>query len=92
MPASDSLPVVEGLTSIRSDFGPRETMDRLENEIRSNGMDVFARIGSSGFREQIAHRANLLPRVLFTFRHMGSLERARLSSTMAQFRCIRSLP
>ena len=41
---SDSLPVVEGLTSIRSSFGPKETMDRLENEIRANGMDVFARI------------------------------------------------
>ena len=44
MPAFDSLPVVEGLTSIPSSFDPKETMDRLENEIRSNGMDVFARI------------------------------------------------
>ena len=40
----DSLTVVEGLISVRSSFGPKETMDRLENEIRSNGMDVFARI------------------------------------------------
>jgi uncharacterized protein (DUF302 family) len=44
MPASDSSPVVEGLTTVPSCFGPKETMDRLENEVRSNGMDVFARI------------------------------------------------
>jgi uncharacterized protein (DUF302 family) len=44
MPASDSSPIVEGLTTVPSCFGPKETMDRLENEVRSNGMDVFARI------------------------------------------------
>ena len=35
---------MEGLTSIRSRFGPKETMDRLEAEIRAKGMTVFARI------------------------------------------------
>ena len=35
---------MEGLTSIRSRFGPKETMDRLEAEIRAQGMTVFARI------------------------------------------------
>jgi uncharacterized protein (DUF302 family) len=35
---------MEGLTSIRSGFGPKETMDRLEAEIRAQGMTVFARI------------------------------------------------
>jgi uncharacterized protein (DUF302 family) len=35
---------MEGLTSIRSRFGPKETMDRLEAEIRAQGMAVFARI------------------------------------------------
>ena len=44
MPASDSLGIIEGLTSIRSSFGPKETMDRLEAEIRAQGMTVFARI------------------------------------------------
>jgi uncharacterized protein (DUF302 family) len=44
MPESNSLGVIEGLTSIRSNFGPKETMDRLESEIRANGMEVFARI------------------------------------------------
>src|SRR5207253_8158229 len=35
---------MEGLTSIRSRFGPKETMDRLEAEIRAQGLTVFARI------------------------------------------------
>src|SRR5437660_5742529 len=41
---SDSLRVIEGLTSIESTFGPKETMDRLEAEIHQKGMKVFARI------------------------------------------------
>jgi uncharacterized protein (DUF302 family) len=41
---SDSLRVIEGLTSIQSSFGPKETMDRLETEIRAKGMEMFARI------------------------------------------------
>src|SRR4029077_21194325 len=41
---SDSLRVIEGLTSIQSSFGPKETMDRLEAEIRAKGLDVFASI------------------------------------------------
>jgi uncharacterized protein (DUF302 family) len=44
MPASDSSPVVDGVTTVPSHFGPKETMDRLEAEIRGNGMEVFARI------------------------------------------------
>src|SRR5437588_4945928 len=35
---------MEGLTSIPSRFGPKETMDRLQAEIRAQGMTVFARI------------------------------------------------
>ena len=41
---SYSLRVIEGLTSIESTFGPKETMDRLEAEIHQKGMNVFARI------------------------------------------------
>lgn len=44
MPASDALSSIEGLTSIQSSFGPKETMDRLEAEIRTRGLNVFARI------------------------------------------------
>jgi uncharacterized protein (DUF302 family) len=35
---------IEGLTTIASSFGPKETMDRLEAKIRAHGMTVFARI------------------------------------------------
>ncbi len=35
---------MKGVTSIQSSFGPKETMDRLEAEIRAHGMKVFARI------------------------------------------------
>jgi uncharacterized protein (DUF302 family) len=34
----------EGLISVPSRFGPKETMDRFEAEIRSRGMTVFAHI------------------------------------------------
>jgi uncharacterized protein (DUF302 family) len=33
-----------GLTTIRSHHGPKDTMDRLEAEVRAKGMTVFARI------------------------------------------------
>ena len=36
--------VLNGLTSVASSFGPKETMDRLETEIRAKGMTIFARI------------------------------------------------
>jgi len=35
---------IEGLATIASNFGPKETIDRLETEVHSNGMDVFARV------------------------------------------------
>src|SRR6476661_282093 len=44
MPASDSSGVREGLSTIPSKFGPKETMDRLEAEIRASGLTIFARI------------------------------------------------
>jgi uncharacterized protein (DUF302 family) len=34
----------EGLVSRASNYGPKETMDRLESEIRAKGMTIFARI------------------------------------------------
>jgi uncharacterized protein (DUF302 family) len=47
MPASDSLPVVEGLATVSSCFSPKETMDRLESEIQAKGLTIFARIDHS---------------------------------------------
>src|SRR6201991_2659476 len=35
---------IEGLTTIPSSFGPKETMDRLEADVRAKGMTIFARI------------------------------------------------
>jgi uncharacterized protein (DUF302 family) len=35
---------VEGLTTHKSAFGPEETMNRFEAEVRANGMTVFAHI------------------------------------------------
>ncbi len=34
----------DGLTTVPSKYGPKETMDRLEADIRAKGMTVFARI------------------------------------------------
>ena len=35
---------VQDLKSVQSNFGPEETMNRLEAEIKAHGMGVFARI------------------------------------------------
>jgi uncharacterized protein (DUF302 family) len=35
---------IDGLTTVRSQHGPKETMDRLEAAVRSKGMTVFARV------------------------------------------------
>ncbi len=35
---------VDGLITIRSSFGPQETMMRLEAEVQARGLTVFARI------------------------------------------------
>ncbi len=34
----------DGLTTIRSSHGPKDTMDRLEAEVKAKGLSVFARI------------------------------------------------
>jgi uncharacterized protein (DUF302 family) len=34
----------DDLTSVDSDFGPKETLDRLEAEVQAKGLTVFARI------------------------------------------------
>jgi uncharacterized protein (DUF302 family) len=33
-----------GLTTIRSSFGPQDTMNRLDTAVKAKGMTVFARI------------------------------------------------
>ena len=34
----------DGLTTIRSSFGPKETMNRVEAEVKVKGLTVFARV------------------------------------------------
>jgi uncharacterized protein (DUF302 family) len=34
----------QGLTTLRSSYGPKDTMNRLEAEVRAKGMTVFAHI------------------------------------------------
>ena len=36
--------VVDGLRTIASGFSPKETMDRLEAEVKAKGLRVFARV------------------------------------------------
>ena len=36
--------IVDGLTTTLSSFGPKETMDRLEAEVKAKGLTIFARI------------------------------------------------
>ena len=35
---------IQGLTTIQSNFGPKDTMNRLEAAVQAKGMTVFARI------------------------------------------------
>jgi uncharacterized protein (DUF302 family) len=62
---SDSLRVIEGLTSIQSSFGPKSTMDRLDAEIRAKGLNVFARIDHAAGAAEVG--LTLAPTVLIIF-------------------------
>ena len=65
MPPSDSFTIVEGLTTVPSNFGPKETMDRLETEIRTKGLEVFARIDHAAGATEVG--LNLRPTELIIF-------------------------
>ena len=65
MPPSASFTIVEGLTTIPSNFGPKETMDRLETEIRTNELEVFARIDHAAGAAEVG--LNLRPTELIIF-------------------------
>ena len=49
---------VDGLTTVRSSYGPKETISRLEDEIRSRGMTVFARIDHMAGRRRLDYRCD----------------------------------
>jgi uncharacterized protein (DUF302 family) len=65
MPPSGSFTIVEGLTTVPSRFGPKETMDRLETEIRTKGLEVFARIDHAAGAAEVG--LNLRPTELIIF-------------------------
>jgi uncharacterized protein (DUF302 family) len=56
---------MEGLRSIRSSFDPKETMDRLEAEIRAKGMAVFVRIDHAAAAAEVG--LTLAPTELIIF-------------------------
>src|SRR6476619_8254171 len=65
MPPSASFTIVEGLTTIPSNFDPKETMNRLETEIRTKGLEVFARIDHAAGAAEVG--LNLRPTELIIF-------------------------
>ena len=65
MPPSASFTIVEGLTTVPSNFGPKETMERLETEIRTKGLEVFARIDHAAGATEVG--LNLRPTELIIF-------------------------
>ena len=62
---SDPLRVIEGLTSIQSSFGPKETMNRLEAEIEAKGLNVFARIDHSAGAAEVGLTLALTELIIF---------------------------
>jgi uncharacterized protein (DUF302 family) len=44
---------VDGLVTILSGFGPKETMDRLESEVKAKGLTVFARVDHTAGAEAV---------------------------------------
>jgi uncharacterized protein (DUF302 family) len=43
---------MEGLKILQSDFGPDETMVRLEKEIMAHGMRIFSRINHAALADE----------------------------------------
>lgn len=56
---------VQGLTSMPSDFGPDETMARLEKEILANGMRVFYRINHAALAAEVGMPLRPTEAILF---------------------------
>ena len=55
----------DGLTTIRSSYGPKDTMSRLEAEVKAKGMTVFARIDHAAGAAEV--RLSLRPTELLIF-------------------------
>lgn len=55
----------DGLTSIESHFGPKETLDRLEDDVKAKGLTVFARIDHAAGAAAVG--MTLLPTAVLIF-------------------------
>ena len=55
----------DGLITVRSSYGPEETMNRLETEVKAKGLTVFARIDHARGAAQVG--LPLPPTVLLIF-------------------------
>jgi uncharacterized protein (DUF302 family) len=56
---------VDGLTTVESHFGPKETVDRLEAEVKAKGLTVFARIDHAAGAAAVG--LTLLPTAVLIF-------------------------
>ena len=57
--------MVDGLTTVESHFGPKETLDRLEADVKAKGLTVFARIDHAAGATAVG--LNLLPTAVLIF-------------------------
>ena len=55
----------EGLINLRSSYGPKETMNRLETEVKAKGLTIFARIDHAAGAAEIG--LSLRPTELLIF-------------------------
>jgi uncharacterized protein (DUF302 family) len=66
LPISDATAIAaEGLITIQSQYGPKETMQRLEAAVKAKGFSVFAHIDHSAQAAQV--NLSLLPTDLLIF-------------------------
>ena len=63
---------MEGLKTLQSDFGPGETMNRLEAEIKAHGMGVFTRINHAALAEDAGLTLRPTEVILFGNPHGGT--------------------
>ncbi len=57
--------MADGLTTVESHFGPKETLDRLESDVKAKGLTVFARIDHAAGATAVG--LNLLPTAVLIF-------------------------
>jgi uncharacterized protein (DUF302 family) len=57
--------MADGLTTVASHFGPKETLDRLEADVKAKGLTVFARIDHAAGATAVG--LSLLPTAVLIF-------------------------